>query len=497
MPLICLSLTAKTIEEDLATIERYRGKIDLVELRADLLDPSEAFALRDFPSVAGLPCILTVRRKCDGGRFVDGEGQRLVILAKALAYARPDTNANYAYVDLESDFRVPAVEEACHTFGTRIIRSIHDVAGMPENLDKAWTQLALEPHEIPKLAVMPKSAADFARLFSWARALPAGERIIVGMGEYGMPSRILSERLGTCIAYTSALHSGLPVAAPGHLDPAVLEDSYRFREIGRHTEVYALGGNNVLASRLPQLHNAAFKALGRDAVFLPMRADDVPSLLAALDAIEARGAAISVPLKEAILKSLTRRSREVEDIGACNTLVREKNGWAGYNTDAEGFERALLEFFGHSELRGLRATLVGAGGVALAAAHVLADLGVSTVVLNRTVAKARILAGRYGFAFGPCTEHSSELVTDHSDIIIQATRVGMEGEQQGDPLDWYDFTGKEAVFDFIYRPERTMLLERAQKAGCKTTNGWKMLRYQSAEQFKLWTGAQPPASFFA
>jgi 3-dehydroquinate dehydratase/shikimate dehydrogenase len=497
MPLVCLSLTAKTIEEDLATIERYRGKIDLAELRADLLDPTEAFTLRDFPSVAGLPCILTVRRKCDGGGFVDGEGQRLVMLAKALAYARPDSSANYAYVDLESDFRVPAVEEACHTFGTRIIRSIHDVAGMPDDLDKAWTQLAFEPHEIPKLAVTPKSAADFARLFAWARGLPPGERIVIGMGEYGMPSRILAERIGTCISYTSALHSGLPVAAPGHLDPAVLEDSYRFREIGRLTEVYGLGGSNILASRTPQLHNAAFKAMGRDAVFLPMPANDASSFLAALEATQARGAAVTVPLKEAILKVLNRRSPEVEDIGACNTLVRENRGWTGYNTDAEGFERAIVEFLGRSDLHGLRATLLGSGGVALAAAHVLAKLGASAVVLNRTVSKARALASRYGFAFGPCTEHSAELVADHADIIIQATRVGMDGEVQGDPLDWYDFTGREAVFDLIYRPERTILLERAQKAGCKTTNGWKMLRYQSAAQFKLWTGVQPPASFFA
>jgi 3-dehydroquinate dehydratase/shikimate dehydrogenase len=221
MPLVCLSLTAKTIAENLAALERYRDAIDIVELRADLLDPSEAFAVRDFPILAGLPCILAVRRKCDGGGFVDGEGQRLVILAKAIAYARPDKSANYAYVDLENDFRVPSVEEACHTFGTRIIRSRHDIAGIPPDLDEAWAELALEPHEIPKLAVTPKSAADFARFFTWASSLPPGERIIVGMGEYGMPSRVLAERIGTCIAYTSAFRAGLPGAAPGHLDPIV------------------------------------------------------------------------------------------------------------------------------------------------------------------------------------------------------------------------------------------------------------------------------------
>ncbi len=498
MPLVCMSLTARTIAENLAALERYRGKIDIVELRADLLDPSEAFAVRDFPVLAGLPCILAVRRKCDGGGFVDGEGQRLVMLAKAIAYARPDQSDNYAYVDLECDFRVPSIEEACHTFGTRIIRSLHDVAGMPSDLGEAWAELAAEPGEIPKLAVTPRGAGDFARLFSWASALPASERIIVGMGEYGMPSRVLAERVGSCIAYTSALRAGLQGAAPGHLDPVALEETYRFRKLDRDTTVYALGGGtNVLASKTPLLHNAAFESAGMNSVFVPMPTGDVAAFLMALEATRAMGAAIAVPLKEALLPYLTRRSPEVDDIGACNTLVREDTGWTGYNTDAEGFERALLEFMGTADLRGLRATLVGSGGVAKAIAHVLARLGVSAVILNRTVSRARVLAQRYGFAYGPCTEHSTELVADHSDIVIQATTVGMEGERQSDPLDWYDFSGREAVFDLIYRPERSILLERAQTAGCRTTNGWKMLRYQSAAQFALWTGREPPATYFS
>ncbi len=498
MPLVCLSLTAKTIAENLAVLERYRDYIDIVELRADLLDPSEAFVVRDFPVLAGLPCILAVRRKCDGGGFTDGEGQRLVILAKAIAYARPDKSANYAYVDLECDFRVPSVEEACHTFGTRIIRSRHDIAGLPADLDAAWAELALEPDEIPKLAVTPRSAADFARLFNWASSLPKGERIIVGMGEFGMPSRVLSERIGTVIAYTSALRAGLPGAAPGHLDPIALEETYRFRELDRDTAFYALGGGpNVLASKAPHLHNAAFKASGINAVFVPLPAGDVPSFFSALEATGARGAAITVPIKESICGRLWRKSPEVDGIGACNTLVREDGGWAGYNTDAQGFERALLEFLGVADLRGLRATLVGAGGVAKAVAHVLSRLGASAAILNRTVSKARVLAQRYGFAYGPCTEHSTELVAGHSDLIVQATSLGMDGERQGDPLDWYDFSGREAVFDLIYRPERSAFLERAAAAGCRTSNGWKMLRYQSAAQFKLWTGREPPSSYFS
>jgi 3-dehydroquinate dehydratase/shikimate dehydrogenase len=498
MPLVCLSLTGRTLAGDLAALDRYRGRIDIAELRADRLDPSEIFGIRSFPERAGVPCILAVRRACDGGGFTEGEGARLVILAKALAFARPDKSANYAYVDLENDFRVPSVEEAARTFGTRIIRSRHDMSGLPADLDAAWAELAAEPGEIPKLAVTPRGAADFARLVSWATSLPPGERIVVGMGEYGLPSRVLAARLGSSIAYTSALYAGLPVAAPGHLDPAALEDQYHFHEIGRYTEVYALGGGrSVASSKAPALHNAAFREAGIDAVYVPVPADDAASLFAALEATEARGAAITVPLKEAVLPMLSKRSKAVEEIGACNTLVRDGSDWAGHNTDVIGFERSLLEFLGRRDLRGLRATVIGAGGAAKAATYVLAKLGAVALVLNRTLSKARELARRYGFAFGPLAEHAAGLVADHSDIIIQATCVGMENEIQGDPLDWYEFTGREAVFEIIYRPERTAFLQRALSAGCKATNGWRMLRYQSAAQYKIWTGREPPESYFA
>jgi Shikimate 5-dehydrogenase len=497
MPLVCLSLTGKTIAENLAALDRYRGLIDIAELRADLLEPAELFALREFPARAGLPCILALRRKCDGGYYAEGEGSRLVILAKAISYASPDRSANYAYVDLESDFRVPAVEEACHTFGTTIIRSLHDVSGVPEDLDATWADLALEPGEIPKLAVTPKSAADLARLVSWASSLSPGRRIIVGMGEYGLPSRVLAERVGSTIAYTSALRAGMLGAAPGHLDPAVLEENYRFRQLTRETTFYALGGRPiVLASRSPQLHNAAFKASKLDAVVAPLPANNARELLIALDAMRARGAALSIPLKEGILPFLARKSPEVEDIGACNTIVREAEGWVGYNTDAQGFERAILEFMGRPSLAGLKATLIGAGGLAKAVAHVLAGQGVEVLVLNRTVSRARELARRYGFSYGPCTERSAEPVASHADLIVQATSVGMEGEEAGDPIDWYEFSGREAVYDLVYRPERTVLLARAEAANCRVANGWRMLRYQAAGQYKLWTGLEPPPSYF-
>lgn len=154
MAQLCLCLTGSTLAENLRALDMYRGRIDLAELRADCLDPNEVFHIRSFPELAGIPTILSVRRRADGGYFDDGEGARLVVFAKGLAFASRDRRLNFAYVDIEQDFRIPALEEAARTFGTRIIRSRYCPAGLPEDLDEIWTDLSRDPYEIPKLAAV-------------------------------------------------------------------------------------------------------------------------------------------------------------------------------------------------------------------------------------------------------------------------------------------------------------------------------------------------------
>lgn len=497
MPLVCLSLTGRTIAENLAVLDLYRGLVDLVELRADFLAPEERFRVREFPRRAGLPCVLTVRRAADGGAFTEGEGVRLVTIAKALAFANSDRVGNFAYVDLESDFRVPAIEEACRIFGTRIIRSYHSPCSLPHDLRAVWQSLAEERDEIPKLSIHCASATELAVLLGFAAELPARERIIVGMGDHGFPSRLLAARLGSMLSYASALEAGLPEAAPGHVDPESLVRTYRHREIGPGAELYALaGGRSVVHSRSPQLHNPAFRAAGMEALYFPVPAESASAFMALADFLRLRGASVTVPHKETVLPFLSELSPEAALIGAANTLLRTERGWKGFNTDAVGFQRAVAEFLGRSDLAGLRVTLVGAGGAARAIAYALARLGAACLVVNRSSGKAKALARAHGFAWAPCDERSAELVADHADLVVNATTVGMDGGPKGDPLEWYDFSGREAVVDIVYRPERTPLLHRARAAGCRVMNGLSMLRHQAAEQFRIWTGREPPGTYF-
>jgi 3-dehydroquinate dehydratase/shikimate dehydrogenase len=494
---VCLCLTGKTIAANLAALESYRSKVDLVELRADCLDPSEKFLIRSFPEKAGLPCILTVRRRCDGGFFEDGEGVRLVMIAKALSYARSDESANFAYADLESDFHMTAIEEACRTFGTKIIRSRHFVEGMPEDLDAAWEPLIQEEDEIPKLTVTPQSASDLSRLLAWTFSLPERSRLVIGAGEYGFPSRILAHRLGSMYCYTSFGSPDMPIAASGQPTPDSFISIYRGKDTGPESSLYALlGGKSILNSLSPSIHNMAFRNMGKDALIVPLPSDSIEAALVNMKFLGAKGAAITVPLKEDVLPYLSFVSTDVNRIGACNTLVAREGGWAGYNTDADGFERSALEFLGRKDFKGMKATLIGAGGAAKSVALSLHRKGAECVILNRTISTARDLARKYGFTWGPLDDRAIDVVTQYSDLIVQATSVGMTGGVSGDPLEFYEFEGHEMVFDLIYKPVKTALIERAEAAGCKVMNGYKMLCYQAAGQYRLWMGEEPPLEYY-
>ena len=95
-PLVCLTLTGKTLQEDFETLEKYRSYVDVAELRADFLDDDERHLIKKFPNMAKMPCILTIRRKIDGGMFVEGEANRSVLFARALSFVDCLTFIYYA-----------------------------------------------------------------------------------------------------------------------------------------------------------------------------------------------------------------------------------------------------------------------------------------------------------------------------------------------------------------------------------------------------------------
>jgi 3-dehydroquinate dehydratase/shikimate dehydrogenase len=484
MAKLCICLTGKTLARDLEILDKYRKYVDIAELRVDYLEADERLHVRQFPTMAGLPLILTIRREVDGGLFTDGEGNRISLFSRALAFAQADRRHNFAFVDLEDYLDMPNIEEAVRSFGTRIIRSKHNINGVDEDLVTQIRSLRRVGDELVKLAVMPHSTADTLRVLTAAKQTPDIDKILVCMGPYGAPSRILAEHFGSQISYASAKDEpDSPVAAPGQFDPQELEERFRFRSINPHTRIFGITGFPLKTTLSPAFFNASFKFENLDAVYVPFLTNSIEAFLKLAEELGVEGASVTIPHKEAVLPYLSFATEEVKSIGACNTIVRSSKGWAGFNTDAQGFSGSLLNFIGKKNFRGKRITIVGAGGAARSVASEVFRLGGKALILNRTELRARDLAEQYNFAWHRLDSKGIDLIKKYADVIIQTTSVGMTGYEEYDPLEFYRFSGFEVVMDLVYSPERTILLKRASEAGCRVLNGFDMLMRQAQLQY--------------
>jgi len=489
---ICLCLTGKTIKRNLEILNKYRKFTDMAELRVDCLDPDERLHIRRFPELAGIPVILTIRRDIDGGYFTGGEGARVKLLANGLAYANADSRLNFAYVDIEEDFQVPSLEEAARTFGTRIIRSCHILNDLIEDIPAKMKSMRHAGDEIVKMAVSVKSTRDVKRVFQASKSFTGQDKIMVCMGHYGIYSRILAERFGSFLTYTSALSENTAIGAPGQMDVRELAELYRFRKITKKTKVYGVVGNPLKASVSPWFFNTVFALENNDAVYVPFPVNSIRDFFVIAKGLDVQGLSITVPFKEAVLPELSRNSEVVGSVGACNTIHRTNEGWYGDNTDCAGFSASLLEFLGRKNLKFKKVTIIGAGGVSRAVASEIFRMGGKAIVLNRTVHKARNIALKYNFRWGGLDENGIEMMSKYSDVIIQTSSVGMEGYEADDPLELYSFTGKEAVMDLIYTPAETPFLKRAAAAGCRTINGFDMVIRQACMQYSNFFGKDIP-----
>lgn len=493
-PLICLTLSRPTIQEDLKLIETYRPYIDLVELRADYLSEDECLHIRKFPRLANIPCILTIRRRIDGGLYVGGEAARMVLFARAMAFADQDARNNFSYVDFEEDFHIPSLQDAAFAFGTKIIRSFHDIHNPVYDIVEKCDAMRKTGFEIPKIAFKPNSLKDVTHLFKVAKDFNKYDHILCAMGDIGTPSRILSYKTNSYLTYCSPETVEKTLAPLGHLDPITINNVYHFRELNDETKIYGITGYPLPYTSSPELHNKGYKLHNMNAVYIPIRSQSISEAIEFCDEVGVEGLSVTIPHKESVLSELDEIDEEVAEIHASNTLVKKDFGWIGYNTDASGFMKALQEFLGVEKLKHRRVAIIGAGGAARAIAYAIKKLGGKACVFNRTLANARTVASKYGFAYAQlCPENLPELET-YADIIIQTTSVGSgqydftDSNEKNDPLYFYTFNGTESVYDIIYTPQMTPLMVRAKNAGCKVSNGYSMLKYQGYKQFKLFTG---------
>lgn len=235
------------------------------------------------------------------------------------------------------------------------------------------------------------------------------------------------------------------------------------------------------------MHNAAFRALGLDAVYL---AFDVPpdllgSAVSGARALAVAQLAVSIPHKQAVMRHLDEIDEVATAIGAVNTVTRGSDGrLRGSNTDWLGAVRALEQ---ERPLAGTRAVVLGAGGAARGVVYGLRERGATVTVLNRTPDRARKLVEELGADdAGPLEALGS---IDY-DVLVNTTSVGL-GEDRS-PVAADALRPGSLVMDSVYEPDRTRLLRDAEARGATALSGKWMLVHQAAEQLRLWTGEDAP-----
>ena len=274
--------------------------------------------------------------------------------------------------------------------------------------------------------------------------------------------------------------------------------------ISGKTRVLGVIGDPIEHSLSPLLHNYVLGKLGLDYCYLPfhVRSDLAGSVVTAMHTLGLSGLNVTIPHKQVVRDQLDLLSKEAEAVGVVNTVgLDEVGNLMGHNTDVAGFEKSLAIRGLLGQLDGASAVVMGAGGAARAVLYALARNGVFhfTVGYRTLFDHSEELAGWFLYQFPNVAlslvpfEDTHDLVNALTDsaITVNVTPQGMAPMIDRSPLPDGVMPPKGSiVFDTIYTPERTLLLKRAEEAGCQTVNGLDMLIIQGMESLEWWLGRE-------
>lgn len=497
MTKLTASTTAQTQGELVARIERAQQLgAEAIEVRLDYL--TEQISYARIVKACGVPIIWTNRHQAEGGKFEGSEDKRIDQLLAAIEVGGD-------YIDIEEQFwsaddsltkRVNDKLAELRAGGRQIklILSYHNFSAVPDDLSEIVDRISQAGADVVKFAVFANDIFDNFTVFE---AIKACKKPVIGlaMGPAGRISRILAKKLG-CELTFAALDSET-ASAPGQLTITQLKDDYNWAGIGPETKVLGVVGHPIEHSLSPQMHNAAYRQMKFDAVYLRF---DVPGeyqaferfvdKLTSADYLNALGLSVTIPHKLNAIDYVKNHSGRIdglaEYIGAVNTLGFWPEGRAdGINSDEHGFITALTE--GASilpeTLKGKRVAVLGSGGVSRTIVAAMKAHGASVTIYNRTLAKAQALADRFECQYRPWQERADL----DADIVINGTSIGMWPNVDQSPLEESCIKSGMIVFDTVYNPSPTKLLELAQGNGATTVDGVSMLVHQGIVQIDFWT----------
>jgi 3-dehydroquinate dehydratase/shikimate dehydrogenase len=457
-----------------AEAEKAAPLCDMLELRIDHL--RESVDLAALVKAMPRPVVATVRRPEEGGKWKGEEAARLALLAAA-------GRAGAAYLDVEVGVEAPADRGAA-----ALIRSLHLSGPADDSLGESLARLEAEPGEILKLVVPAKDAPNALALLRLLRDRPpspaARPLAALASGEAGRVSRILQPIFGGALVFAASRRCR--EVLPGLNSLRDLDREFQIRRLGRSTAFFALLGRPLTHSVSPAIMNAAFRAAGKDAVYVPVPCDDAERTARALVELGVAGLAFTAPHKAVPIWMASLTEAVAAHAVAANTLFRQGGMLVAANTDGPAIRRLSRDALG--PLEGKVALVLGTGGTARAAAAALSEERCRVHLLGRNSDKTAAAAATTGAKPGLPGE-------PEVDLLLNATPVGQWPSDPRDPAAALCPSTKAKVrFDAVYNPRSTAFLEAATG---KRIRGLDMLVAQAGDQIRLFGVAKPDLELMA
>ena len=481
LPKVCLAVNADTADEMLEIAETRARENPFLELRLDYIkQPLSAMTkIRQFLETHQyVTAVATCRRADNGGQFKGSLAAELEVLNKAHA-----AGCQIVDLEMESALKTKADVLARLRRSAGLIVSFHDFRAT-RNLEATLEKMLQVPADYYKIVSTATTLSDNVTMMKFLQT-QGDKNALIGlcMGEQGIISRVLSVRAGS--VFTFGAVSAETKTAPGQMSARDLRNIYRIEQVDAATRVFGVAGDPIEHSLSPVIMNTALRRENVNGVYVALHAKTLKDLLYCVREIPLHGLSVTMPYKQSIVEHLDNTDAHTAKIGACNTVVRGQDGKLyGFNTDIAGVVRPLEQ---RITIENAKVLVLGAGGAARAAVFGLKERGAEVWILNPTAAKGQKLARQAKAR----TIKRADLRKTAFDVIVNATPVGM-GNTKDCPLKEEEIQAK-VVFDMVYDPVETRLLQIARAKGISVIPGVEMFVHQAARQFEIWTGKPAPA----
>lgn len=465
---ICLSLAPYSTKEAKELIKNVKKGVDVIELRIDRIpNPDlETILQKPRPKV-----IITNRRKSEGGNFSGSEKDQFEILTRAIKLGAE-------YIDVEFSWGKDLLKKIIEQKNkTKVILSYHNYYETPKNLTKLLNEMMNFGADIIKIASMAKNINDNMTMFNLLKdKRPLKPKLIaLCMGEHGQISRILGAKYNSFLTY-AALNETSKTES-GQLTLTDLTKTYKIHKLNKKTKIFGLVGNPVTFSKGIYYHNRIFSQKKVNAVYVNLLVDELNSFIQTFRK-EITGLSITMPFKKAIVPMLDSIDDEAEKINLVNTVIRQGTKLIGFNTDLPAVKSILQRI---APIKNKKFIIFGTGATAKTIAFAAKIMGAIVIIVGRSVEKAKILAEELNCQWA----NISNLQAIKSDVLVNATPLGMNNELEFRYLPDQYFNKQMTVFDVVYNPPITPLLEKARRRGCTIITGYEFFKRQAQLQSRL------------